>query len=93
MFDIYTRAKEEANYTASIFLQMLGDEGGVRTAKKLINAPNPSVGYTALWERDCLHLTVEAVVVGDARWHSLFDPSEIERAGRRLKQYGYQRRS
>ncbi|MES1200984.1 MAG: hypothetical protein ABUS57_06000 [Pseudomonadota bacterium] len=89
MFEIYRRAKDEANYSANIFLQMLTDQGGLRTAKTLINAIRPSDGYTALWDRGRLDLTVEAVVVGDARWHPLFAPEEIVRAQRRLSQYGY----
>ena len=89
MFGVYRQAKEEAKYNATIFFQMLTDTGGLRTAKTLINAPKPSDGYTALWERGRLDLTVEAVVVENARWHSLFVPEEVERAQRRLLQYGY----
>jgi hypothetical protein len=63
MFDIYRRAKVEAGYNASIFFQMISDRGGVRTAKALINAPRPSEGYTHLYERGHLEITVEAVVV------------------------------
>jgi hypothetical protein len=68
MFDVYRRAKAEAKYNATIFLQMLTDNGGVRTAKTLINAPKPSDGYTALYERGRLDLTVEAVVIENERW-------------------------
>jgi hypothetical protein len=80
MFTVYRRAKDDANYNATIFLQMLTDGGGLRTAKTLINASKPSDGYTALWERGRLDLTVEAVVVENACWHPLFAPEEIERA-------------
>lgn len=90
MFEIYRRAKQEAHYTATIFLQMLNDGGGLLTAKKLINAQKPSAGYTSLWERQRLDLTVEAVVVEHVCWHPLFTPEEIERARQRLIQYGYQ---
>jgi hypothetical protein len=51
MHEIYRRAKAEAGYTASIFLNMLSDLGGLATAKQLINARTVSDGYTALWER------------------------------------------
>jgi hypothetical protein len=89
MFDIYKRAKTEAGYNANIFLKMLTDNGGLATAKTLINATKPSDGYTALYERERLDLTVEALVLGEPRGHSLFLPEEIERAEKRLKQYGY----
>ncbi len=89
MFHIYRQAKDEAKYTANIFLQMLVDRGGVDTAKFLINAPKESDGYTALYERGRLDLTVEAVIVENKKWQQLFAPEEIERARRRLIQYGY----
>lgn len=89
MFDIYRRAKAEAGYNASIFLQMISDRGGLATAKYLINAPRVSDGYTHLYERGRLDLTVEAMVVENARWHHLFEPSELADAERRLLQYGY----
>lgn len=90
MFGVYRLAKDEANYNATIFLQMLTDNGGLRTAKTLINASKPSDGYTALWERERLDLTVEAVVVENPIWHALFTPEEISRARRRLGKYGRQ---
>jgi hypothetical protein len=40
MFAIYRRAKDEANYNATIFLQMLTETDGLTTAKTLINASN-----------------------------------------------------
>lgn len=89
MAEIYQRAKAEAGYNATIFLQMLHDRGGLSTAKYLINAAKPSDGYTHLYERGRLDLTVEAMVVNDSRWHVLFSPDEIAKARRRLKDYGY----
>jgi hypothetical protein len=76
MFEIYKRAKNEANYPANIFLKMLSERGGIETARYLINQPQPSDGYTHLYERDRLDLTVEAVVVEDSRWHPLFTSAE-----------------
>jgi hypothetical protein len=39
MFEIYKKAKSEAKYNATIFLQMITDRGGLATAKLLINSP------------------------------------------------------
>ena len=89
MLDIYRRAKSEADYNATIFLRMLDDRGGLATAKYLINSPKPSDGYTHLYERGCLHLTVEAMVVENIQWHNLFTSEELAKARSRLKQYGY----
>ena len=90
MFEIYQRAKSEAKYNATIFLRMLSERGGVATAKALVNSPNVSEGYGHLYERGRLDLTVEALIIEDARWSRLFDASELEKARKRLKQYGYQ---
>ncbi len=89
MFDIYRRAKSEAGYNATIFLGMITDRGGLETAKYLINAAKPSDGYTHLYERGRLDLTVEAMVVEHPLWHQLFTGEELARAAARLKQYGY----
>jgi len=89
MLTIYRRAKSEANYPASIFFNMLEDRGGLETAKYLINAPKVSDGYTALWERKRLDLTVEAEVVENERWHSLFTDTELAKARKRLTDYHY----
>jgi hypothetical protein len=90
MFQIYRRAKEEAKYPANIFLNMLNNQGGLMTAKQLINAAHASDGYSHLYERGRLDLTVEALVVENARWHPLFAEEEIQKARRRLIQYNYQ---
>src|SRR5260370_42482825 len=89
MFGIYRCAKSEAGYNATIFLRMISDRGGLTTAKYLINSPKPSDGYTHLYERGRLDLTVEAMVVEDSRWHSLFTADELASAKKRLEEYRY----
>lgn len=89
MLTIYCRAKSEENYTASIFFRMLNDRGGLATAKYLINSEPPSEGYTRLYELGRLDLTVEAVVIDEPRWHSLFTAEELAKARRRLSDYRY----
>jgi hypothetical protein len=89
MINIFTRAKIEADYLATRYIQMVTELGGVKAAKKLINSDKPSEGYTALWKRKRLDITVEALVQ-NPKWAPLFDPSEIERAKQRLKEYGHE---
>jgi hypothetical protein len=89
MLRIYQRAKSEVGYNATIFLRMLDERGGLSTVKHLVNSPKPSEGYTRLYEFGRLDLTVEAMIVEDSRWHSMFMPEEITRAKARLKAYGY----
>jgi hypothetical protein len=89
MFEIYRRAKSEAGYNATIFLRMLSDKGGLATAKYLINSSKPSDGYTHLYDRGRLDLTVEAMLVENTKWHELFTSDELLKARARLKQYDY----
>lgn len=90
MFTIYRRARNEAKYNATRFLEMITKERGIMVAKTLINAPKVSDGYTELYLRNRLDLTVEAEVVDQPMWHPLSDLEEIERAKERLRQYRYQ---
>jgi hypothetical protein len=89
MLGIYQRAKSEAGYTPTLFLQMLYDRGGFDTARYLINTRKPSEGYLQLYKRGRLDLTVEALVVENPEWHDLFTPDELEKARRRLTEYRY----
>jgi hypothetical protein len=89
MLSIYQRALTEANYRASRFHQMLCKHGGLETARILLHSPTVSEGYTALWERNRLDLTVEAHVL-DPQWKDLFNETERKIAADRLKEYGYQ---
>ena len=88
MMDIYRRADREAKYKASRFLQMLNEHRGLATAQLLLHSSNVSEGYTALWERGRLDLTVEALIL-QSKWCTLFDDGERELARERLKQYGF----
>lgn len=89
MLNIYRVAKSEARYNAQRFLQMVVDHGGPEAAHMLINAGSVSEGYTALWERGRLDLTVEAMVVRTLRFHSLFTANEVQICRNRLREYGY----
>jgi hypothetical protein len=88
MKDIYARAKSEANYTATYFLGMLSNYGGLETAHRLLAATELSSGFTALFERGRLDLTVEALVVRP-KYADLFTEEELDIAQRRLDQLGY----
>jgi hypothetical protein len=51
--------------------------------------PQPSDGYTALWERKRLDLTVEALIMDNPEYQSLFDEKTFHTAKRRLQEYEY----
>lgn len=89
MMDIYRRAHAEANYKATRYHQMLTDHGGLETARILLNADTVSDGYTALWERGRLDLTVEAMIHDTLEFQALFTPEELARAKKRLQDYKY----
>lgn len=89
MVDVYRRAKEEAGYNATRFLRMVEEKGGYETARSLLYADTVSEGYTALWERQRLDLSVEAVVL-QPEWACLFSDVERDIAKKRLKEYGYE---
>ena len=87
MINIYKAAKD-IGYNASRFLTMVNEHGGVETARILLRSANVSDGYTALWERGRLDLTVEAVLL-EPEWAQLFSPNDHKVAVARLRQYGY----
>jgi hypothetical protein len=67
MHGIHRRALTEVGYKATRFIHMLHEHGDLQTAKILIRAATVSEGYTALWERRHLDLTVEALIHRNAR--------------------------
>lgn len=87
MLNIYRKAKSEAKYNAVRFLQMVTDHGGLEAAHILINSNTVSEGYTALWERGRLDLTVEAMILDNEKYHTLFSEEELAICAKRLKQY------
>jgi hypothetical protein len=89
MLEIYQRASSEAKYNASRFLQMLHEHRGLETARILLHSPNVSEGYTALWRKGRLDLTVEALIWNNPKWHPLFSQEELSICKERLDNYGY----
>ena len=88
MRTIYREARE-IGYTPRIFLRMLHEKSAIQTARQLINASQPSDGYTRLWELKRLDLSVEAVVHDNVEWHELFTQDELQRCRKRLTDYRY----
>ncbi|MFI5958552.1 DUF262 domain-containing protein [Cryptosporangium sp. NPDC051539] len=88
MATIYQRARDETGYTATYLLAMLAEDGGVETAKRLVASATVSTGFTELWKKGRLDLTVEALVL-DPRFAGLFTPDELDIARGRLAQFDY----
>ena len=89
MMGIYESALSEAEYNATRFLTMLHEHRGLGTAHLLLHASKPSEGYTALYLKKRLDLTVEALIHDNPKWHALFSPEDLAICERRLRDYGY----
>ena len=88
MVSIYETAKRELGYNATRFVQMISEQGGLTTAKQLLWSSAPSEGFTTLWERGRLDLTVEAHVL-KAEFTPLFTDADRAQASERLEAYGW----
>lgn len=88
MQGIYTRTLSETGYKASKFFNLVDDLGGIEAARRLVGAPNPSEGFTVLWELGRLDLTVEALMLRP-EFRGLFTRELLERAQSRLGDHGF----
>jgi hypothetical protein len=89
MVNIYETAKDECDYNATHFIQMVAKHGGVETARRLLRGREPQYGFTALWDCGRLDLTVEAHVL-KPEFTELFTDEERSVARQRLEDYGYE---
>jgi hypothetical protein len=88
MVSIYERARSEAQYTATRFIQMVAEYGGVEAARRILHIPDASDGWNALWEKGRLDLWVECQVL-DPQFHQLFTGEERSAARKWLLDYGF----
>lgn len=88
MVSVYERARDEAGYNATRFLQMVAERGGLETARQLLHAPAVSDGFTALWEKGRLDLSVEFRML-QPQFEDLFTEDEREIARQRLSTYRF----
>ncbi len=88
MIQLYEDAKRDTGYVATRFIQMIAERGGVETARHLLNSPEVSDGFTALWERGRLDLSVEHHVLRP-EFRDLFTPEERQTATERLSRHGF----
>jgi hypothetical protein len=93
MQELYHSGKKEARFSAPLFAELLREHGGLETARRFIHSVDYAQGFTALWERKRLDLTVEAMILAEEKWHPLFTEEEIAICRKRLKEYGYEKAS
>lgn len=88
MVSIYETAKRELGYNATRFVQMISEQDGLTTARQFLWSSAPSEGFTTLWQRGRLDLTVEAHVL-KTEFDPLFTDADRDQASDRLEAYGW----
>lgn len=88
MRNIYATAKEDLGYTASLFMQLVSQKGGLQAARQLILKEGGTYGFEVLWENKRLDLSVEALVL-QPEYEALFSDEERMLCRNRLEEFGY----
>ncbi|MFE9881932.1 hypothetical protein [Streptomyces sp. NPDC005784] len=82
------RLKREIGYSATRFMEMVGELGGAEAARQLLRGRDASDGFTTLWEHGRLEMSVEAFVL--LPWYrELFTEEQLETARRRLREHRF----
>ena len=77
---ICDRAKSECHYNVARFKGMLEERDSMETAKTLLRAPTVYDGFVELFLRNRIDLTVEAQIIANPRFWSLFSETELDTA-------------
>jgi len=88
MKNIYLTAKRDIGYTATRFMQLISQKGGLLAAKQLIAKEGGTYGFEILWEHKRLDLSVEALVL-KPEYVTLFSDEERMLCKDRLEKFGY----
>jgi hypothetical protein len=76
-------------YPPTGLMGMITSSGAFEAVRTLLAKRVPSEGFTVLWEKGRLDLSVEAIVL-TPEWRTYFSPQELDTARRRLADVGYQ---
>lgn len=91
MLHIYERARTECHYTATRFLQMVVEQGGLSAAKALLHGKGLSEGLQRLCLEGRLDLSMEALILRSPwRESGFFTTDDLEVAAKRLRDLGYE---
>ena len=77
------------HYNPRIFKAGVYGRGGLPQVKWLLNGDSLHCGFRILGEAGRLDLTVEAVILAEEVWQSLFTPEELAVAKQRLEEADY----
>ncbi len=89
VYDYIRRSKVEAKYNPTRFIQMVDFHGCLETARILINSSKESEGYTTLYLKGRLDLTIEAIIFDNPEFQLLFTEYELNKIKKRLIAYNY----
>jgi|SRR5208282_2357180 len=84
--DVSEAALKECGYDAKLFNRMLAEKGGLETAIALLRPASVQYGFTEMWKRGRLDLTMEHLVIQE-RWRGLFTSDQISVARDRLSEH------
>ena len=89
---IDTAIKEmfKIGYKPRIFMEMRIRDGTINAIKKLVHSTEIPSGFTTLWEKQRLDLSVENIIQ-ENEWINLFTEEDRLLAKKRLADYGYKR--
>ena len=88
MIAVYQNALRECTQRAADILQMVGSQGGVEAARKLLKSGEVGYGAAALWECGSPDLMFEYLIL-QPQYAELFTDEEKNTARQRLNKYGY----
>jgi predicted GNAT family N-acyltransferase len=88
MLEIYRRSLRDTGVDHRLFHQMIIERSPHETALHLVHALKPSDGYTDLFLKKRLDLTVEALVL-QAKWTPIFADETRQQARKRLTEYHF----
>jgi hypothetical protein len=88
MVGIWREAKKKTGYNAKAFLEHVIEDGGLPFAQRLLRTPDAQTGFTELWMRGRLDLTMEHLVLRP-EWRELFTEAELQTARERLIAHGF----
>jgi hypothetical protein len=75
-------------YKPHIFMDMRIEHGTIEAIKRLIHSEEVPSGFTTLWEKQRLDLSVENIIQ-EPEWTSLFTDGDRQLAKKRLKAYNF----
>jgi hypothetical protein len=83
MRNVYELVQETTGYTATRYLQLLNEYGGLEAARLLLQNDFFSDGLKVLCEKSCLNLSMERMIL-DRKWRPLFTRDQLQVAANRL---------